>query len=457
MVTFEVDWHNIPVPPENIFDYYRSKQNMISRILQDQSFSLNDMIDIDEENQFKIVNLNGARDLRLKDGEVLQLTDVRLVGCSYFRLYGQFDIVKKKKPAADVNPPEPPPSYRKISSAGQTSLAPVLAIWTVTNRCNLDCSHCYYYGPNISHTEELDTENALRVIHHLGGSSLRYLSFSGGEPLVRNDILPLMVAAREAGLKIILDTNATLITSDMALKLAEIGITAVIGSLDGNRRVHESFRGNGTFDRVLEAVNACREQDIYVAINTVVNRENIGTLEEIAQICSQAGVNVLKYENILPAGRAHSNTQLLIADDGTGMEIYRKIDSIREAYGTHLPIISPVASEAFLRDYSFRCLSGKSFISISSNGNIAPCPSLCFIYEHMGDEYSLVKHWLSDMIQRVDFRPAAQLPRLCQTCIYGEACLSGCMTRSYYYNHNMLSVDPLCIEKRRQAPPKSIT
>lgn len=465
MITFEVDWHKIPIPPEKITHYYKSKEKLISWILQNELFSLNDTIYIDEENQFKIVKIRDSQSIALTDEETLELKDARLVGCSYFRLYGEFNIVKKKLDIAD----EIRPKYRKISSLERNKFKPILAIWTVTNRCNLTCKHCYYYGQNISHIKELDTKSALKVIDRLASSSLQYISFSGGEPLMRRDIFQLMEYAVKNGLSVILDTNATLITENIAKILAEIGVTAVIGSLDGNQSTHESLRGTRSFNLVLEAVQVCRKQDIYVVINTVVNAENIDSLEDIAAICVNNDVNVLKYESILPAGRAVFNKQLLInhnseqaeaargerriTDGNTntsiGMKIHQKINSIRKMYLNRLPIITPVPSEAFLHDYSFRCLSGKSFISISCNGNIAPCPSLCFLYENKGNIYSLINHSLNEISHIADFRPSAQLEKQCRSCIYTEACLSGCMTRSYYYNNNMLSTDPLCIEKRK--------
>ena len=124
-----------------------------------------------------------------------------------------------------------------------------LVVWNVTNRCNLRCRHCYISAEDRSYTDELTTDEAKAFLTDIGEMGCPGVLFSGGEPLVRKDLYELAEFGAAAGLRVVLSTNGTLITPEVAQRLAASGVKYVGVSLDGAREVHDEFRGRaGCFE-----------------------------------------------------------------------------------------------------------------------------------------------------------------------------------------------------------------
>jgi len=134
-----------------------------------------------------------------------------------------------------------------------------VVVWNATRRCNLTCVHCYASATPGAAPDELTTDEARRMIADLGRFGCPVLLVSGGEPLMRGDVLDVIAAAKAAGLRAVLSTNGTLIRPDLAGRLARAGLSYVGVSLDGLRQVHDRFRGvAGAFDQALAGIRACR-------------------------------------------------------------------------------------------------------------------------------------------------------------------------------------------------------
>ena len=134
-----------------------------------------------------------------------------------------------------------------------------VVVWNITQRCNLKCVHCYSRSENKKYSNELSTDEGIQLLDDLAGFGSPVVLFSGGEPLIRPDILKLIQHATVSGMRAVLSTNGTLIDEPMAAKLKDIGLSYVGISLDGLEKVHDSFRGvEGTFERVLRAINNCK-------------------------------------------------------------------------------------------------------------------------------------------------------------------------------------------------------
>ncbi len=129
-------------------------------------------------------------------------------------------------------------AYSKVSG-------PVI-FWTLTNRCNLRCTHCYNYsGPESATEDELSTAEAMVLIDDLADMGVPLIIFTGGEPLLREDIFELARYAAGKGIGVALSSNGTLITADSALQIQESGISYVGISLDGaDAETHNRFRGS---------------------------------------------------------------------------------------------------------------------------------------------------------------------------------------------------------------------
>ncbi|PJB29218.1 hypothetical protein CO110_06985, partial [Candidatus Desantisbacteria bacterium CG_4_9_14_3_um_filter_40_11] len=138
-----------------------------------------------------------------------------------------------------------------------------IVVWNTTFRCNLNCLHCYAQSQNKSYLGELTTQEAKAMISDLSDFNIPVLLFSGGEPLMRNDIFELADFAVKSGLKIALSTNGTLITEKIASKIKEAGFTYIGISLDGIGETNDKFRGQkGAFDLALNGIHHCQQTGI---------------------------------------------------------------------------------------------------------------------------------------------------------------------------------------------------
>lgn len=162
----------------------------------------------------------------------------------------------------------------------------MIVSWNTTNKCNLYCSHCYREaGEKLK--EELTTQQAKELIQEIHKAGFKIMIFSGGEPLMREDIFELIKYASKIGLRPVLGTNGTLITKDIAEKLKQAGARGVGISLDSlNAKKHNQFRGDkNAFRDTLLGMKNCRDIGLRFQIHTTVmewNKEEIIPMADFA-------------------------------------------------------------------------------------------------------------------------------------------------------------------------------
>src|SRR5512135_3068163 len=124
-------------------------------------------------------------------------------------------------------------------------------IFSLTNRCNLRCAMCQIpAGPQ----KELSTDEAKRLISDASLLHPQSFVFSGGEPLLRDDIFDLIAFATRLKSNTCLTSNGTLINEKIAGKLSDAGIGVVNISIDGREDIHDSLRGKGNFKKALRGI-----------------------------------------------------------------------------------------------------------------------------------------------------------------------------------------------------------
>ncbi len=169
-----------------------------------------------------------------------------------------------------------------------------VVIWNVTKKCNLSCRHCYA-ATSESPEPELNLKEGKKLIDDLSAFGCPVILFSGGEPLIRQDLPELADYAVSKGLRAVISTNGTLIDQKTAEKLKKIGLSYVGISIDGLRDIHDRFRGHkGAFDDAMKGIRACKNAGLKVGLRFTVCRENVGEIpgifkllrdEEIPRIC----------------------------------------------------------------------------------------------------------------------------------------------------------------------------
>ncbi|MFZ0944736.1 MAG: 12,18-didecarboxysiroheme deacetylase [Syntrophobacteraceae bacterium] len=185
-----------------------------------------------------------------------------------------------------------------------TDKTPVV-VWNVTRRCNLKCLHCYAHARDEEFSGELSTSQGKAVLDDLAAFGSPVVLFSGGEPLVRPDLIELAEYAVAKGMRAVISTNGTLINSRIAGDLKKVGLSYVGISLDGLDEVNDRFRGvKGAFRKAMEGITACRDAGIKVGLRFTMNRLNVLEMPGIFDLLEKHDIPRVCFYHLVYAGRA---------------------------------------------------------------------------------------------------------------------------------------------------------
>lgn len=202
-----------------------------------------------------------------------------------------------------------------------------VVVWNCTRRCNLKCVHCYSRSENQLYEGELTTEEGVRLIDDLATFGAPVILFSGGEPMMRADLLELARHATAAGLRAVISTNGTLITRERADDLKQVGLSYVGVSLDGLRETHDRFRGHrGAFDEALEGIRNCRAAGIKVGLRFTINARNVQDIGGIFDLVEREAIPRICFYHLVYAGRGSK----LVREDLSHEETRRAVDLIMD-------------------------------------------------------------------------------------------------------------------------------
>ncbi|HID19817.1 MAG TPA: radical SAM protein [Methanophagales archaeon] len=307
-------------------------------------------------------------------------------------------------------------------------------VWEMTGRCNLDCIHCHAFGGEASY-DELTEEEGRALIDQIAALDIRSFVFTGGEPLLREDLFDSIAYAKSIGFSVFIATNGTLITKEVAKLLREYNVGVVIG-LDGmNPEIHDSIRGvKGAFDAVIEGIENCVAENLYLHLNIVATRRNFNEIERIIDYGDRIGVYSYFIYNFVPFGRGEEIRDYAL----TKNEFKALLDLIlakqREVRAILIPVAAPEYWAYVLQSRGIHsrriinffgrffggCLAGKGMMYIKPNGDVWACP---FLPAHVGN----VRKDRIDMIwkdlEKVEFAKGE-----CDSCEYAKVC-GGCKAR----------------------------
>lgn len=202
-----------------------------------------------------------------------------------------------------------------------------VVVWNVTRQCNLKCVHCYAHAGDRAFHDELTTAQGQRLIDDLAEFGSPVLLFSGGEPLVRKDLPELAAYAVNKGLRAVISTNGTLITSKTARMLKDIGLSYVGISLDGMASVNDRFRGAaGAFDLAMRGIRNCQDAGIKVGLRFTIHKANVGEIPKIFDLLENQRIPRVCFYHLVYAGRGSG----LVEEDLTHRETRAAVDLIMD-------------------------------------------------------------------------------------------------------------------------------
>jgi len=351
--------------------------------------------------------------------------------------------------------------------------APYQIVWDVTYGCNLKCKHCYATAGRLWN-DELTTEQAKHAIDIFDRAGVTILAFSGGEPLVRPDILELVRYAADKGIYVAMATNGTLITKKKAKEMKEAGVEFVQISLDGaNAETHDAFRGiNGAFDKTVQGIKNCVNEKFFVEVSTTVTKYNYKEIPNIIEFSEKLGADWFMAFNFIPTGRGKDITKvdlspeeredmlkllwnelktrskinvLSTAPQFARVALQQEKEEKEKIVPTHFYNPKLAGQLVDLAEFIGGCGAGRFYMGMRANGDIQPC---VFFPLKLGnilkDDFEDL--WINNPILN-ELRNKDILKESCGSCEYRYYC-GGCRARAYGYTGDYLAPDPGCIYNR---------
>ncbi len=320
--------------------------------------------------------------------------------------------------------------------------------WNVTKRCNLYCSHCYREsGPDVDTASELSTAEGKKLLREAKRAGFNIIVFSGGEPLMRDDIFELIESARSLEMTPLMGSNGTLVNKDAATRLAGAGLQAIAISLDSlDPSIHDSFRRvEGSFARSLEGIRNCIDAGIRVQINPTLTKHNFREAGDMIDFATQVGAASCHLLFLVEVGRGRE-----IAIDSLSKKEYKEtIGRILEKQTSILakPTCAPqYMVEALHNGIEVRstrgCIAGISYCSVLPNGDVHICPytpvKVASVREAAFDDI-----WANNEVFK-QLRDYKQYKGKCGSCRYVNIC-GGCRARALSSTGDWLGEDPMCL------------
>jgi len=358
---------------------------------------------------------------------------------------------------------------------------PFVVIWEMTRACDLACVHCRAAAQSRRSQFELTTDEGFRLIDQIAELEPRVFVITGGDPLKRDDLYDMIRYAKNAGLEPSVTPSATpLLTPEAIAKMKENGVKRLAISLDHcEREAHDEFRRvPGSYDLTIRAIEAARDNDIPVQINSTVSKRTAKDMPRLASLLARYS-NVVMWSVffLVPTGRAKTADMIepqevenLFGDlyaisrtvpfdvRTTEAMHYRRYVMQRQGPVAIDPATGLVdASTMFMhggrRHLGVQMQTGaitrapkgvneaKGFVFISHIGDVFPSGFLPLKAGNVKQASLVDLYRQSDLFRRL--RDTSNLKGKCGVCEFRELC-GGSRARAWAASGDVLGEDPLC-------------
>ena len=373
---------------------------------------------------------------------------------------------------------------------------PFIAIWEVTQACDLVCVHCRACAQPVRSPFELTTSEAERLIDQIGALKVPVFVMTGGDPLKRPDIYELVEYGASRGVRTSMTPSATpLLTREAIAELRRRGLARLAVSLDGSTaEIHDAFRGfRGSYQRTLDAIRWARDLGQPVQVNTTITPRNLTDFDSMVRLLETLDIVLWSVFFLVPTGRGQTG-DVVSAEEFEG--VFAKLYEI----APRVPFDIKTTEAQHYRRYILqrraaeRRLSGEAspariptappgpsvprFASALGGGNgsatrdgIGRAPrglndAKGFVFvSHVGEVYpsgflplaagNVRRQPLADIYRNsplfVSLRDASQLKGKCGVCEFREVC-GGSRARAYAITGDPFAEEPYCAYQPKAAP-----
>jgi len=348
-----------------------------------------------------------------------------------------------------------------------------LVAWEITRSCNLHCAHCRASATGGNYANELSTEESFRLIDRISEAGNPIIILTGGEPLARSDVYSIAGYARSKGLRVVMGSNGTLITPQIADRLKDAGLSRVSVSLDfPTPELQDRFRGQqGAFAAALSGMRNIRAAGIEVQVNCTLTKLNITHLDNLLALALNEGAVAFHPFFLVPTGRGKGlsdvelsaqeyedalnwicDRQLELKDriffKPTDAPHYLRILRQRakhetaKATSSHTPQHHPGGTNSISRG----CMAGSGFCFISHTGQVQGCGYLDIAAGNVRNQ-AFGDIWRDSPLFR-QLRDPGAIKGKCGICEYKSVC-GGCRARAYETTGDCLEAEPYCVYQPR--------
>ena len=329
----------------------------------------------------------------------------------------------------------------------RTLSAPILVQWEVTPVCNHKCIHCYNFwrvGPPAKALPKGYKTLYSHIVDELIEAKVFSVVITGGEPLVViKKIAPFIKRLTDAGIRVSINTNLSLLTQEIAYLLKSCGIRSVLTSFPSAVPEHCDFITNkkNSLPAIVNGIRLAVENGFYVSANMVVSKTTKDDIEVTASLAESIGVrnlSVTRASNPIPGSWFAEH----VLNKDEFLQMQDEIDSLMKKFKFDFTSLEAIAlcayGQSHISKVSRSCGAGKNSAAIGVDGNVRACIRLEKSYGHIDE--GLSKAWLS----MNEARTGEWIPDKCQPCKLKNRCGGGCKADALVSTGSVKNPDPLC-------------
>ena len=326
---------------------------------------------------------------------------------------------------------------------------PLTLIVELTYRCPLRCPYCSNPTDYDSskYRQELTTEYWLDTIRQAANLGVLQLGFTGGEPLIRQDLEAMVETAAATGIYTSLITAGTLLTKDRATKLRDCGLDHIQISIQDSLAAKSDYiAGIPSFEQKLTAARLVKQLGFPLTINVVLHRHNLDRITQILELCKTLEADRVELANTQYYGWALHNRDALLPT-------LEQLDKAKQAVATaqqekYFPMGVVYVLPDYYEQYPKPCMGGwgQRTMVISPNGDVLPCQVATSIPELDFDnvrERSLNWIWFESKVFN-RFRGTDWMDQPCRSCPRQTIDFGGCRCQAFLLTGSATATDPVC-------------
>lgn len=311
--------------------------------------------------------------------------------------------------------------------------APKQVFWDITRQCNLRCTHCYNSDQH-AYGDEVPTEDVKRTLEEMRQAGVQHLTYSGGEPFMREDFLELAVFSANLGFdSVSVATNGAFIDRGKAAQLALPNL-AIQVSVDGDSAaVHDRARGvPGSFDGALRALRVLSEQGAKARACTTVTTLNVDRVPQVIELMEGIGVSSFRFQGMLPGGRGKGNAaEIMLSPERMKRLMEYLVSRNLDPGGLSFTLGEPPGGEVDF-EASGACSAGYATCSITPDGTVVPCT---YFWGTNGENVRAHSfQWIWDNSAVLNYFRTIRLSEItgkCRQCAWFMRCHGGCRAETY--------------------------